>query len=332
MGVVALAALVFALLAAAPLPQPQNPVYAGDFPDPFVVRALDGYHAYATRGESDIQHLFSRDLASWQPRAGVLPALPPWAAPGRTWAPALFEREGRWVLYFSARNAASGRQCIGAALASSPDGPFEPGAAPLACADDVNLGAIDPSPFVDRDGTPYLLWAACCRQGELRVQRLSRDGLATVEIPHVLLQADRPWEDGLVEGPSMLREGERFYLLYSANRWQGARYAVGLAECDGPLGPCAKRGAAPLLASEGAMAGPGGQEFFRDGWGRAWIAYHAWSAERPSYQAGGARSLRVERVEVRGGSLDLAGRRASADRTRPDSGGASAGDPGRTPR
>jgi beta-xylosidase len=331
-GAVALAALVFALIAAAPLPQPQNPVYAGDFPDPFVVRAADGYHAFATRGESDMQHLFSRDLAKWEARSGVLPVLPSWAAPGRTWAPAVLERDGRWLLYFSARAAAGGRQCIGVAVASSLDGPFEPRAEPLVCADDVALGAIDPSPFVDRDGTPYLLWAACCRQGELRGQRLSPDGLSPVDSPHALLRADLPWEGGLVEGPSMLREGERFYLLYSANRWQGARYAIGLAECAGPLGPCTKPAGEPFLSSEDAMAGPGGQEFFRDGWGRPWIAYHAWSAERPSYEAGGGRSLRIERVEVRNGSLDLAGRSASAGRTRPDSGGASPADPGRTPR
>jgi beta-xylosidase len=331
-GAVALAALVFALLAAAPLPQPQNPVYAGDFPDPFVVRARDGYHAFATRGESDIQHLFSRDLATWEPRPGVLPVLPPWAAPGRTWAPAVLEREGRWVLYFSARNAASGRQCIGTALAADPGGPFAPRPEPLVCADDAALGAIDPSPFVDRDGAPYLLWAACCTQGELRGQRLSKDGLSTEGIPQALIRADLPWEDGLVEGPSMLREGERFYLFYSANHWQGARYAVGVAECASPLGPCAKPRREPFLSSEKDMAGPGGQEFFRDGWGRVWITYHAWSAERPSYQAGGARSLRVERVELRDGSPDLAGRTASADRTRPDSGGASPADPGRTPR
>jgi hypothetical protein len=236
------------------------------------------------------------------------------------------------VLYFSALHAASGRQCIGAALAPGPDGPFEPRAEPLACADEGDLGAIDPSPFVDSDATPYLFWSACCKGGRIFSQRLSRDGLTLEGAPIPLIRADQSWEGPLVEGPSFLKEGGRYYLLYSANRWQGERYAIGLAECEGPAGPCAKPAETPWLGSAGDAAGPGGQEFFRDGWGRTWIAYHAWSAERPSYQAGGARSLRVERVEVRDGSLDLAGRKASAGRTRPDSAGASPADPGRTPR
>lgn len=320
-----------ALVLAAPLPQPPNPVHAGDFPDPFVLRAADGYHAYASNGEGNVQQLRSRDLARWERLPDALPRLPAWVAPGRTWAPSVVERGGKWVLYFSAQHAASGRQCIGAAVADHPSGPFAGSAEPLACAQDADLGAIDPSPFVDADGTPYLFWSACCKGAQIFGQRLSQDGLATAEIPHALLQADLPWEGGIVEGPSMLKEGGRWYLLYSANRWQGERYAIGLAECDSPSGPCRKR-TAPLLASAGDMAGPGGQEVFRDGWGRAWVAYHAWSAGRASYAAGGVRSLRVERVEFKDGSPGLGGRTASAARTRPDSGGEPPADPGRTPR
>jgi beta-xylosidase len=237
------------------------------------------------------------------------------------------------VLYFSAQHAASGRQCIGAAVADEASGPFAGRADPLACADDTDLGAIDPSPFVDGDGTPYLLWGTCCKpQARIFGQRLSRDGLALEGAPAPLIGADQAWEGPLVEAPSFLKEGERYYLLYSANRWQGGRYAIGLAECKGPAGPCRKPGGAPWLRSEGDMAGPGGQEFFRDGWGRAWVAYHAWSAGQPSYAAGGVRSLRVERVEFSDGAPGPGGRTPSAAHTRPDSAGAPPADPGRTPR
>jgi beta-xylosidase len=321
-----------ALILAAPLPQPANPVHAGDFPDPFIVRAADGYHAYASNGEGNIQQLRSRDLARWERMPDAMPQLPAWAAPGRTWAPSLLERGGKWVLYFSAQHAASARQCIGAAVAGEPSGPFVGGAAPLACADDADLGAIDPSPFVAADGTPYLLWSACCNGARILSQRLSADGLSAVEVPRALIRADQPWEAGIVEAPSMLKEGGRLVLLYSANRWQGRQYAIGLAECEGPSGPCRKPADAPWIQSAGDMAGPGGQEFFRDGWGRAWLAYHAWSAERASYSAGGVRSLRVERVEIRDGSPGPGGRTASVARKRPDSAGALPADPGRTPR
>jgi hypothetical protein len=53
------------------------------------------------------------------------------------------------------------------------------------------------------------------------------------------------------------------------------------------------------------MAGPGGQEFFRDRHGEPWIAYHAWTAPLSSYAAGGVRSLRVDRVQSRDGVLEI---------------------------
>lgn len=321
-----------ALVLAAPLPQPPNPVHAGDFPDPFILRAADGYHAYASNGDGNVQQLRSRDLARWERLPDALPALPAWAAPGRTWAPSLLARGAKWVLYFSALHAASGRQCIGAALAEGPSGPFAGRAEPLVCAEQADLGAIDPSAFVDEDGTPYLLWAACCRAARIFSQRLSADGLALEGAPTALIGTDQAWEGPLVEAPSLLAESGRYYLLYSANRWQGERYSIGLAECASPVGPCTKPAAGPLLKSGGDLAGPGGQEFFRDGWGRAWLAYHAWNADRPSYSAGGVRSLRVERFELRNGAPGLGGRTPSAGRTHPDSGGASPADPGRTPR
>jgi hypothetical protein len=53
------------------------------------------------------------------------------------------------------------------------------------------------------------------------------------------------------------------------------------------------------------MAGPGGQEFFRDRYGEPWIAYHSWTTPLTSYASGGVRSLRVDRVEIKDGSLAI---------------------------
>ena len=43
-------------------------------------------------------------------------------------------------------------------------------------------------------------------------------------------------------------------------------------------------------------ARPGGQEVFEDASGAVWMAYHAWTAPKTSYGAGGARSLRLAQV------------------------------------
>jgi hypothetical protein len=62
------------------------------------------------------------------------------------------------------------------------------------------------------------------------------------------------------------------------------------------------------LRSDGALLGPGGQEFFRDATGQTFIAYHAWTAPVANYQRGGARSLRIEPVIFAGGVPKMARR------------------------
>jgi hypothetical protein len=111
-----------------------------------------------------------------------------------------------------------------------------------------------------------------------------------------LIAYDQAWEAPLVENPSMVRYEGRYYLIYSANWYEGRDYAVGYALCESASGPCVKPLDGPVLASAGDVAGPGGASFFRDGDGTLWIAYHAWTEPVVGY-AGGKRSLHLARVE-----------------------------------
>src|SRR5438445_4969000 len=133
-------------------------VYAGDFPDPFVLVASRHY-AYGTQtGSINVQVMVSDDLTTWDHLGDALPGLPAWAEPGHTWSPAVLRRPDGYILYFAVRHAASGHQCLSRATASGPEGPFvDTSGAPFVFQDDRG-GSIDPSPFVDADGTAYLLW------------------------------------------------------------------------------------------------------------------------------------------------------------------------------
>src|SRR4051812_16922652 len=305
--VLALLALVVAAVAAA-LPaahaadDPSPPVLDRDFADPFVLRVGPTYYAYATNAGAAVPVVRSTDLTHWQAVGDALPVLPAWAAAGFVWAPSVLPRGGVYVLYYTAFDRLTGRLCVSRAVSSRPVGPFvDPGARPLHC-DDARGGALDPSPFVDRDGAAYLLWKTEGRGKEparLWVARLRDDGVALNGPPVALLRPDRPWEGSVVEGPSMVRAGGRYWLLYSANRWDTAAYAIGWASCVSPTGPCTKA-AGPALASGGGMAGPGGQEAFTDSAGRLRLAYHAWSAPKVGYPAG-RRTLRLARVDVSNG-------------------------------
>lgn len=286
------------------IPAYTNPVYNDDFPDPFVLRVGSVYYAYATNVRSNnVPVLRSTDLATWERLGDALPLLPTWARSGAslTWAPSVLPRSHRYALYFTARDNASDRQCIGRAIADAPDGKFKDDSdRPFICQTRLG-GSIDPSPFVDEDGAAWLLWkndGNCCGLSVgLWIQRLSDDGLSLVGQPTELLRHDRAWEAPLIEGPSMLKHGGRYYLFYSANWYESADYAVGYAIAEAITGPYRKVTTdGPLFAKRGNVAGPGGQEFFRDVKGNQWMAYHAWDARFVGYAKLGRRGLRIDRV------------------------------------
>jgi beta-xylosidase len=280
-----------------------NPIYPNDFPDPFILPVADGYFAYSTNVDNvNVPSLhLSPDFADWEFRGDALPQLPEWAAANQslTWAPAVLPRGASYVLYYTARDRAVGRQCIGRAVSDHPDNPFtDDSTAPLVCQVELG-GSIDPSPFVDADGQAYLLWkndGNCCnRPVGLWIQLLREDGLALTGEPVELLRRDQLWESPLIEAPDMVRHADRYYLFYSGNWWESAEYAVSYAVCATVTGPCVKPQKKPLFVYQRPVLGPGGQELFQDQDGQWWMAYHAWTAPNVGYPQG-ERSLRIEPV------------------------------------
>jgi hypothetical protein len=284
--------------------------FGDDFADPFVLPDEDAFFAFATgAGRLHLQVARSLDLKDWSLLGDPLPELPAWAskAPGLTWAPSALARRDGYVLYYTARDAASGFQCISRARSSHVEGPyFDDSSRPLVCqvaGDAPFCGSIDPSPFVDFDGKPYLLWksdensARCRTAPRIWAQQLSDDGLSLVGSAQTLLAMDQRWEGAVIEGPSMVRRGGRYFLFYSGNDYDSADYAIGYARCPSVLELCTKVSTiAPYVRSAGSIGGPGGQEVFHDAQGGAWMAYHAWTSPKTSYGAGGARSLRLARL------------------------------------
>ncbi len=291
-----------------------NPVYAGDFPDPFVLRAETYYYAYATNvGATNVPVMRSADLVHWDQLGDAMPTLPAWAAANRglTWAPSVLEHDGQYVLFYTARDSRHGLQCLGRAVASTPAGPYvDNSSAPFLCQYQLG-GSIDPVAFQEDDGSLYLIWkndGNCChKQVSLWSQRLNADASALVGPPAELVRRDQGWEGPLIEGPAMWHANGRYYLLYSANWYDSDRYAVGYALCNSALGPCHKPQNGPILNTVAGAAGPGGEAFFTDPAGKLWIAYHAWAQPAVGYGAGGVRSLRVDRVSLDGDAVVVRG-------------------------
>jgi beta-xylosidase len=291
---------------ALPGPSFTNPVYKLDFPDPHVLLVGDTYYAYSTNSyPSNIPALKSTDLVHWENIGDVMPVLPKWSVFEwqYMWAPGVIQIEDTFVMYYTAREKESKRQCIGRAVSESPEGTFtDESSEPLICQLDLG-GSIDPYPFRDDDGQLYLLWKndgnCCSLPVSLWIQELSPDGLNLAGEPRKLLDRDQGWERPLVENPAMVEHNDIYYLFYSANNWGSMYYAIGYAVCETALGPCEKPLSKPWLDYENPVMGPGGQSFFTDEEGNLWMAYHAWTGANIGNDMG-ERSLRIDLITFEG--------------------------------
>ena len=185
-----------------------NPILAGDYPDPSVLKDGDDY--YLTHSSFDaapgllIWH--SRDLVNWRP---LSPAL---RKPlGTGFAVDIAKHDGRYFIYIPFMRAPWSKGLAAFANifvihAPSMAGPWS---------DPVDLkigGLIDPGHVVGEDGHRYLFF-----NGGKRV-RLTPDGLATagpVEDAYTAWKYPDDWitEAYAPEGPKLFRRGDWFYLV-----------------------------------------------------------------------------------------------------------------------
>lgn len=305
--------------------------YTGSFADPTVMRVGDQYvSAGTTVANLNLPVMTSDDLERWTPRPALgnyrtytdwrgyndaMPIKAPWAATAHVrdrvplmsqWAPSLAQVGDHYVAAYSAAVDLSPRKsCIGLATSDTPLGVYQAaGPDPVTCFDASPKGAIDPDIFVRPDNQrPFLLWK---NEGIPQVQgpRLMTRRLTLNEgtafgrrsKPFTLLANDQPWEAGVVENPSMISYGGRYYLFYSANYWRTADYAIGYAICETPRGPCRKPSSKPLLAKGGGIAGPGGADAVIDENGQLRLLYAAWEEGKVGPEGGNPRLLHVATV------------------------------------
>ncbi|HVM24838.1 MAG TPA: glycoside hydrolase family 43 protein [Candidatus Limnocylindrales bacterium] len=297
-----------------------NPVLDTDFPDPHVIQVGDTWYAYAT----GYRYTTSTDLVSWE-RPRYLELRSRWATRD-FWAPEVAETSAGYVLYYTGRSqlptpGQDTAQCVGRAVAESPEGPFvDDLAEPLICQAEDG-GTIDASPFVDEDGTRYLLYkndGNCCRRPvKLWIQELSDDGLSLVGEPIDLgVAADNLWEGSVIEAPTLWLDDGTYYLFYSANAYYSATYAVGYATSDAVTGPFVEAEENPILSADFrelnadpslVAAGPGHQTIIEDGEGELWIVYHAWDRTAIGYDLGGDRTMWMDRLSFEDGRVVVQG-------------------------
>ena len=189
----------------------------------------------------------------------------PWASQ-QLWAPDAAYKDGRYYLYFPAKDA-DGIFRIGVAVGDRPEGPFKAEPKPI-----PGSYSIDPAVFEDEDGAHSLyfggIWGGQLQRwasGEYdpqggdsdlgkpdapalmpRVARLNEDMLAFAEAPREVMLLDeqgQPLTGGdtnrrFFEAAWLHKHDGRYYFSWSTGDTHTIRYATG----DSPYGPFTYRG------------------------------------------------------------------------------------------
>jgi beta-xylosidase len=262
-------------------PPYSNPVVAGDFPDPTVVRVGGEYWATVTGTPSNpnMPILRSSDLVHWTQAGSVFQERPEWSD-GRLWAPEMFRDSDRYLIYYSAGTPGN-RMCIRVAASSLPIGPYED-IRSIVC---QPAGSIDASVLRNGRGTPYLFWKEDRNTEGIPAviwgQALSPDRTHLIGQRRKVLAATREWEANLIEAPFVFRRRGYVYMLYSGNLCCGPKceYAMGIARSKGLFGPWKRWKRNPIVDSNDEWLCPGHGTAIQSPDGRWWLMYHAYDAD-----------------------------------------------------
>jgi hypothetical protein len=209
----------------------------------------------------------------------ALPSLPAWHGGSfTTWAPVVQDINGVWTMWGSTGDR-QGNFCLYRATARTAAGPFAVDPRRIPCDVQVN-GDIDPS-MVNVAGQWWLLDKTNAngvgRPTTFFSQRLGPDGLPS-GARFTLLTSDQPWEAGMIEAPSMVKDpsGNQWWIVFSAGRTtpNNPTYQIYIAPCDGVEGPCHAQRAAKLIGPNTQGAAPGEENVFVAADGQLWIAYN----------------------------------------------------------
>ena len=214
----------------------RNPILAGDYSDPDVVRVGGDYYLTASSFNNvpGLPILHSRDLVNWTIIGHALERLEPEAhyhvprRGGGVWAPTIRYHGGKFLIYYPDPDRG-----IFMVSATDPRGPWS---APVLL--DSTKGAIDPAPFWDDDGSAWLVHAyAGSRAGfnnVITLKRMNENGTQTLDSGTTILDGKQlppvktsfgtlPWR--VTEGPKLYKRDGYYYLFAAAGGvkqgWQG---------------------------------------------------------------------------------------------------------------
>jgi len=267
----------------------ENPIFDLDFPDPTVIRAVDGYfYAYATQSVvngrwQNIQAARSANLENWERLPDALPVKPSWANNTQNfWAPHVAELDGKYFMYYSADPNTQTGLCLAVATADSPTGPFTDKGTPLKCGGGfVN---IDPMAYDDPvTGKRLLYWGSGFKPIKVQELASNRTEFASSSQPVNLIfpinSPDSNMYRDLVEGAWITFRNGYYYMFFSGDDCcTSAHYAIMVARSRSATGPfeVMPENNGVIVKGNDKWLGPGHNSVIRDDKSRDWMIYHAY--------------------------------------------------------
>lgn len=193
-----------------------NPVIAGDFPDPSVIRVGETYYAVGTSCDFGPNYPIyqSSDLINWKRIASVFNEPPEWTSDD-FWAPELFYKDGTFFVYYTTKRKDNRIACIGVATTNNINDGFTDHGIIIEWGEE----AIDAFVFQDDDSKLYISWKAYGltegRDIEILASELSPDGLNLIGEHFTLTDFAKGWQGAGDEGQCIIKRDGFYYMFYS---------------------------------------------------------------------------------------------------------------------
>jgi xylan 1,4-beta-xylosidase len=242
----------------------QNPIFAGDYPDPSIIRDDEDYYIVHSSFNYFPGLLIwtSKDLINWKPVTHALTK-----NVGAVWAPDLVKYNNKFYIYFPANNTNY------VVWSDKISGPWSD---PI----DLKIGNIDPGHVADADGNRFLYFSNGS-YAPLAKDGLSINGEAKQVYDGWPIPEDWSIECFCMEGPKITKHGDYYYLTTAEGGTAGpaTSHMVISARSKSPLGPWENSPHNPIIKTNSSTEkwwSKGHASLIDDAKGNWWMVFHGY--------------------------------------------------------
>lgn len=270
--------------------------------DPVMTKEGDTYYVFSTG--PGITYYESQDMKNWSLTGRVFPDEPSWArrvAPGfngHLWAPDVYQKDGKFYLYYSASSFGKNTSGIGVTVNKTldPDSPdyewVDQGIVLQSVPDRDNWNAIDPAIVEDDEGNAWMSFGSFW--GGLKLVKLDDDLVRLAEPQEWHTIAKRPGAsnidsdpgEGAIEAPYIFRKNGYYYLFVSFDkccRGMDSTYNIRVGRSRSVTGPYLDKDGKSMLDGGGSLVLAGTKDWVALGHnaaytfdGKDYLVFHAY--------------------------------------------------------